>query len=152
MKKYISPGFMPHRTQTSSSNLQDRLALYASGNLSGDGGGATGGDPKPRLRWTPELHERFVDAVMQLGGPDSKLPLSVSICVSSPTIHFCFTSAIYSCVTHVLWCRSTWVHMSAHEATWGHMRALEIWLSLFFPHQFFWFVCLQRRHQKQWWG
>ncbi|KAI8538019.1 hypothetical protein RHMOL_Rhmol09G0068100 [Rhododendron molle] len=28
-------------------------------------------DPKPRLRWTAELHDRFVDAVAQLGGPDT---------------------------------------------------------------------------------
>lgn len=28
-------------------------------------------DPKPRLRWTTDLHERFVDAVTQLGGPSS---------------------------------------------------------------------------------
>lgn len=27
---------------------------------------------RQRLRWTHELHERFVDAVQQLGGPDSK--------------------------------------------------------------------------------
>ena len=25
---------------------------------------------KQRLRWTHELHERFVDSVAQLGGPD----------------------------------------------------------------------------------
>ena len=27
---------------------------------------------KSRLRWTPELHERFVEAVAQLGGSDRK--------------------------------------------------------------------------------
>ncbi|KAF7123545.1 hypothetical protein RHSIM_Rhsim12G0064200 [Rhododendron simsii] len=28
-------------------------------------------DPKPRLKWTPELHRRFADAISQLGGADS---------------------------------------------------------------------------------
>ncbi len=115
MKKYTSPGFMPHRTQTSSSNLQDRLALYASGNLSGDAGAGAGGDPKPRLRWTPELHERFVDAVMQLGGSDSKLPLSLSMCV-------CYILPLYTFVLHL---QSTHVSNMCygavpHECTWEH--------------------------------
>ncbi|XP_039037757.1 protein PHR1-LIKE 3-like [Hibiscus syriacus] len=34
-------------------------------------------DPKPRLRWTAELHERFVDAIVQLGGPDKATPKTI---------------------------------------------------------------------------
>ncbi|EHA8586222.1 Myb family transcription factor APL [Cocos nucifera] len=36
-------------------------------------------DPKPRLRWTAELHDRFVDAVNQLGGPDSEFFMLILI-------------------------------------------------------------------------
>lgn len=36
-------------------------------------------DAKPRLKWTPELHQRFVEAVHQLGGADS--------CVSFPSLY-----------------------------------------------------------------
>ncbi|CAK9163812.1 unnamed protein product, partial [Ilex paraguariensis] len=39
-------------------------------NLPGDACLMLTSDPRPRLRWTAELHERFVDAVTQLGGPD----------------------------------------------------------------------------------
>lgn len=41
-------------------------------NLPGDACLVLTTDPKPRLRWTADLHDRFVDAVTQLGGPDSK--------------------------------------------------------------------------------
>lgn len=30
------------------------------------------GSSKQRLRWTSDLHDRFVDAISQLGGPDSE--------------------------------------------------------------------------------
>ena len=39
--------------------------------VQGDTGLVLTTDPKPRLRWTAELHEQFVDAVTQVGGPDS---------------------------------------------------------------------------------
>ncbi|XP_076911796.1 myb family transcription factor PHL8-like isoform X2 [Bidens hawaiensis] len=34
-------------------------------------------DAKPRLKWTPGLHQRFVDAVAQLGGPEKATPKSL---------------------------------------------------------------------------
>nr|XP_043624681.1 myb family transcription factor PHL8-like isoform X2 [Erigeron canadensis] len=34
-------------------------------------------DAKPRLKWTPELHQRFIDAVSQLGGPEKATPKSL---------------------------------------------------------------------------
>lgn len=47
-------------------------AMYES--VEGSGGVVLSRDPKPRLRWTPDLHDRFVDAVTKLGGPESKSP------------------------------------------------------------------------------
>ncbi|XP_058219272.1 myb family transcription factor IPN2 isoform X1 [Rhododendron vialii] len=45
--------------------------------VQGDSGLVLTTDPKPRLRWTVELHERFVDAVTQLGGPDKATPKTI---------------------------------------------------------------------------
>ncbi|XP_051131074.1 myb-related protein 2-like isoform X2 [Andrographis paniculata] len=43
----------------------------------GDSGLVLSTDAKPRLKWTPDLHERFTEAVNQLGGAQKATPKSV---------------------------------------------------------------------------
>ncbi|KAK6947191.1 SANT/Myb domain [Dillenia turbinata] len=63
---------MFHHKKPSTMNSQDRPMC-----VQGDSGLVLTTDPKPRLRWTVELHERFVDAVTQLGGPDKATPKTI---------------------------------------------------------------------------
>lgn len=48
------------------------------GNGSGDSGLVLSTDAKPRLKWTADLHARFIEAVNQLGGADSEYSQSSS--------------------------------------------------------------------------
>ncbi|CAI0447994.1 unnamed protein product [Linum tenue] len=41
-------------------------------------------DAKPRLKWTAELHQRFVDAVNQLGGLEKATPKSLMRVMAIP--------------------------------------------------------------------
>ncbi|XP_002523053.2 myb family transcription factor IPN2 isoform X2 [Ricinus communis] len=63
---------MFHTKKPSNMNSHDRPMC-----VQGDSGLVLTTDPKPRLRWTVELHERFVDAVTQLGGPDKATPKTI---------------------------------------------------------------------------
>lgn len=55
----------------------DRHMFIQGGNGPGDSGLVLSTDAKPRLKWTPDLHERFVEAVNQLGGADKATPKTV---------------------------------------------------------------------------
>lgn len=50
----------------------ERYLFLQGGNGPGDSGLVLSTDAKPRLKWTPDLHERFIEAVNQLGGADSE--------------------------------------------------------------------------------
>lgn len=52
----------------------DRHLFPQGGNGPGDSGLVLFADGKLRLKWTLDLHERFVEVVNRLGGADSKFP------------------------------------------------------------------------------
>lgn len=53
----------------------------------------TGGNGKQRLRWTSDLHDSFVDAIAQLGGPDSVYLLYI-LELYSCSFGFCFCQLV----------------------------------------------------------
>ncbi|KAJ4842655.1 hypothetical protein Tsubulata_021296 [Turnera subulata] len=55
----------------------ERHLFLQGANGPGDSGLVLSTDAKPRLKWTPDLHERFVEAVNQLGGADKATPKTV---------------------------------------------------------------------------
>ncbi|XP_074276192.1 myb family transcription factor PHL6-like isoform X1 [Silene latifolia] len=70
--KFSTMSLVPHKTQPSEP-LENHGALGSPTAKSPPPGG--GG--KQRLRWTEDLHNRFVDAITQLGGPDRATPKGV---------------------------------------------------------------------------
>ncbi|XP_058750694.1 myb family transcription factor PHL7-like isoform X2 [Vicia villosa] len=73
-KKFPEVAMMPHKSQGGGEELVDVGVLSGSAvkNAAPAGGGG-----KQRLRWTSDLHDRFVDAITQLGGPDRATPKGV---------------------------------------------------------------------------
>ena len=65
--KNFSVPFAPQRAQ----NNEHASNIGAIGGTNISNPANPVGSGKQRLRWTSDLHNRFVDAIAQLGGPDS---------------------------------------------------------------------------------
>lgn len=69
-KKFSMTSLVPHKGQGAEPLAAVKNASPAASG-SAASASASGGNGKQRLRWTSDLHDRFVDAITQLGGPDS---------------------------------------------------------------------------------
>ncbi|KAK4377753.1 hypothetical protein RND71_004049 [Anisodus tanguticus] len=67
----------PNMHPSTRMSFPERHLFLQGANANGDSGLVLSTDAKPRLKWTPDLHERFIDAVNQLGGADKATPKSV---------------------------------------------------------------------------
>lgn len=67
----------------------EQLTAVAAGSGGPTGNSApTGGSGKQRLRWTSELHDSFVEAIAQLGGPESAYLLYILDLYSCSVLFF----------------------------------------------------------------
>ncbi|KAF8395969.1 hypothetical protein HHK36_017580 [Tetracentron sinense] len=65
----------------------ERHLFLQRGNGHGDTALVLSTDAKPRLKWTPELHKRFTEAVIQLGGADrDRMSEASEALMSNPSI------------------------------------------------------------------
>nr|CAD1823192.1 unnamed protein product [Ananas comosus var. bracteatus] len=71
------PSKKPPTMNNNNSHHDHQRPMSSCGAVQADSGLVLTTDPKPRLRWTVELHDRFVDAVTQLGGPDKATPKTI---------------------------------------------------------------------------
>ncbi|CAN6576753.1 unnamed protein product [Malus baccata var. baccata] len=74
-KKFSTASLVPHKPQ--SSQELANVGVVSGGSSVKSPTPSGGGSGKQRLRWTSDLHDRFVDAITQLGGPDRATPKGV---------------------------------------------------------------------------
>ncbi|KAF3785982.1 PHR1-LIKE 1 protein [Nymphaea thermarum] len=72
-KEFSRMGLMSHNPQGS----KEVANIGVLGGSTTSDSTTSGGSGKQRLRWTSDLHERFVDAITQLGGPERATPKGV---------------------------------------------------------------------------
>lgn len=75
VRTYPAVSLMPLRSQGPEQHMASVVPMGS--NNANNSPVASGMASKQRLRWTPDLHQSFVDAVTELGGPDRATPKGV---------------------------------------------------------------------------
>ncbi|MED6219643.1 Myb- protein 2 [Stylosanthes scabra] len=65
------------------------LQAAASNGSGGESGPVLSTDAKPKLKWTPDLYARFIEAVHQLSGSDKATPKTVKKHMGIPGLTLC---------------------------------------------------------------
>ncbi|XP_042447049.1 myb-related protein 2-like isoform X2 [Zingiber officinale] len=78
---------------------QDFNNMLQGGSIPDESGLFLSTDAKPRLKWTPELHDRFIEAVNQLGGADKATPKTIMRLMGIPGL------TLYHLKSHLQKCR-----------------------------------------------
>ncbi|CAA6656991.1 unnamed protein product [Spirodela intermedia] len=100
---------------------QDRHLLLQGANAPGDAGLVLSTDAKPRLKWTQDLHDRFIEAVNQLGGADKATPKTIMKLMGIPGL------TLYHLKSHLQKYRlSKNLHTQANSATCKNGEALQM--------------------------
>ncbi|KAG1365516.1 myb family transcription factor PHL7 [Cocos nucifera] len=81
-KKFSTVSMVPHKAQ--GTEQLANAGVMGGSNVTNPTN--SGGSGKQRLRWTSDLHDRFVDAITQLGGPDRATPKGVLRVMGVPGI------------------------------------------------------------------
>lgn len=74
-KKFSSATMVPHKPPHGGGEQVGNVGVLDGSAVKN--AAPAGGSGKQRLRWTADLHDRFVDAITQLGGPDSGYLFSI---------------------------------------------------------------------------
>ena len=120
---HIKDNTMYHRRHHQEKNVHpssrmsipsERCMFLQGVTATGDSGLVLSSDAKPRLKWTLDLHERFTEAVNQLGGAESKHESNcwISYCIVLCLANILFLQKLHQSQSWNLWASRDWPYIT----------------------------------------